>query len=253
MSLEWRLKPGFGTQKKCSFPLNRGVPSIEVTNKKVMYVNIFLGLPWVFRQYGDVRRGSIVFDIRLNSNKTYNNYKLQSIYYYAYLNRSLMHPHCVHSYAHPMDGVDNSQRNLHFPDTEHRPAKSFHFLDQTVHCVEHWQQTNTQVDDRQLEHHFYPNYRHKPFPRYRCNRSPLCPLQAHFLQSVSKVLVYKLEVNSYLGFENKTNNHIPPSVILSCIQNILKWKTMSFCVICTELLRCYSTRVSKKLAEYCEM
>ena len=117
-----------------------------------------------------------------------------------------MHPRCVHSYAHPMDCVDNSQWNLHFLDTEHHPAKSFHFLDQTVHCVEHWQQTNTQVDDRQLEHHFYPNYRHKPFPRYRCNRSPLCPLQVHFLQSVSKVLeyiVYKLEVNSYLGFEKQ--------------------------------------------------
>ena len=45
MSLEWRLKPGLGIQKKCSFPQNRDVPSIEVTNKKVMFVNTFLGLP----------------------------------------------------------------------------------------------------------------------------------------------------------------------------------------------------------------
>ena len=148
-----------------------------------------------------------------------------------------MHPHCVHSYAHPMDCVDNSQRNFHFLDTEHCPAKSFHFLDQTVHCVEHWQQTNTRVDDRQLEHHFYPNYRHKQFPRYLCNRSPLCPLQAHFLQSVSKLLVHKLEVNSYWGFgeqtnkAKKTNNSISPSVILSCTQSILKWKTSYFCLI----------------------
>ena len=164
-----------------------------------------------------------------------------------------MHPHCVHSYAHPMDGVDNSQWNSHFPDTEHRPAKSFHFLDQTVHCVEHWQQTNTQVDDRQLEHHFYPNYRHKPFPRYRCNRSPLCPLQAHFLQSVLKLLLYKLEVNCYLGFKKQTNNSIPQSVILSCTENILKLKTSSFFVICTERLRCYSTEVCKEIGEYCEM
>ena len=142
-------------------------------------------------QYRGVRRGSIVIDIRLNSNNRYdNNYKLQSIYYYAYLNRSLMHPHGVHSYAHPMDGVDNSQWNFHFPDTEHRPAKSFHFLDQTVLCVEHWQQTNTQVDDRQLEHHFHPTYRHKQSPSYLCNRSLLCPLQAHFLQSVSNLLVW---------------------------------------------------------------
>ena len=164
-----------------------------------------------------------------------------------------MHLHCAHSYAHPMDGVDNSQWNFHSPDTEHRPAKSFHFLDQTVHYVEHWQQTNNQVGDRQLEHHFYPSYRHKQFPRCRCNRSPLCPLQAHFLQSVSKLLLYKLEVNSSLGFENQTNNSIPPSVILSCTQNILKWKTSSFFVICTEGLRCYSTKVCKEIGEYCEM
>ena len=139
-----------------------------------------------------------------------------------------MHPHCVHSYAHPMDGVDNSQWNSHFPDIEHRPAKFFHFLDQTVHCVEHWQQANSQVDDRQLEHHFYPNHRHKPFPRYLCNRSPLCLLQAHFLQSVLKFLLYKLQVNAYLGFEKQRNNSIPQSVILSCTQNILKLKTSSF-------------------------
>ena len=176
--------------------------SIEVRSKKVMYVNNFLGLPWIFLQYRGVRRGSIVTDIRLNSNNRYdNNYKLQSIYYYAYLNRSLMHPHGVHSYAHPMDGVDNSKWNFHFPDTQHRPAKSFHFLDQIVHCVEHWQQTNTQVDDRQLEHHFHPNYGRKQFPSYLCNRSLLCPLQVHFLQSVSKLLVYKVQVNSYLGFK----------------------------------------------------
>ena len=36
---------GFGTQKKCPFPVNRDVPSIEVTNKNVMYVNMLLGLP----------------------------------------------------------------------------------------------------------------------------------------------------------------------------------------------------------------
>ena len=145
-----------------------------------------------------------------------------------------MHPHCGYSHAHPMDDVDNSQWKFHSPDTEHRPAKSFHFLDQTLHCVEHWQQKDTQVDDRQLEHHFYPSNRHKPFPRNHCNRSPLCPLQAYFLQSVSKFLVYKLEVNSYLGLQNKrsekTNSSIPPFVILSCTQNILKWKTLSFCV-----------------------
>ena len=154
-------------------------------------------------QFRGASRGSIVIDIPLNSNKSYNTYKLQSIYYYAYLNRSLMHPHGVHSYAHPMDCVDNSQWNFHFPDTEHRPAKSFHFLDQTVHCLEHWQQKDTQVDDRQLEQHFHPNYRHKQFPRYRCNRSPLCPLQANVLQSV---LVYKLDtINSYFGLETNIN------------------------------------------------
>ena len=155
-------------------------------------------------QYGGIPRGSFVIDIQLNSKTSYNNYNYNL--FITYLNTSLMHPHGVHSYAHPMDGVDNSQWNFHFPDTEHRPAKSFHFLDQTVHCVEHWQQTNTQVDDRQLEHHFYPNHRHKQFPRYRCNRSPLCPLQANFLQSVSNLLVYKLNaINSNFGFERNSN------------------------------------------------
>ena len=36
MCPEWKLNPGFGTQKKCPFLLNRGVPSIEVTNTKIM-------------------------------------------------------------------------------------------------------------------------------------------------------------------------------------------------------------------------
>ena len=31
VSPEWRLNSGFRTQKKCPLPLNRGVPSIEVT------------------------------------------------------------------------------------------------------------------------------------------------------------------------------------------------------------------------------
>ena len=35
VSPEWRLNLGFGTQKKCPFPLNRGVPSIEVTKQKL--------------------------------------------------------------------------------------------------------------------------------------------------------------------------------------------------------------------------
>ena len=36
VSPEQRLKPGFRTQKKCPFPLNGGVPSVEVTNIKIM-------------------------------------------------------------------------------------------------------------------------------------------------------------------------------------------------------------------------
>ena len=36
------VKPGFRDQKKCSFPLSRGVPSIEVTDTKItVHVNIF--------------------------------------------------------------------------------------------------------------------------------------------------------------------------------------------------------------------
>ena len=37
VSPKWRLNPGFGIQKKCSFPLvNRGVPPFEVANTKIM-------------------------------------------------------------------------------------------------------------------------------------------------------------------------------------------------------------------------
>ena len=38
VSPEWRLNPGFGTQKKSPFPnaLNRGVPSIEVIDTKTV-------------------------------------------------------------------------------------------------------------------------------------------------------------------------------------------------------------------------
>ena len=36
VSSEWGLNLGFATQKKCPFPLNRGVPSIKLTNTKIM-------------------------------------------------------------------------------------------------------------------------------------------------------------------------------------------------------------------------
>ena len=35
ISPEWRLNPGFGTPKRCRFPLNQGVPSIEETGQGV--------------------------------------------------------------------------------------------------------------------------------------------------------------------------------------------------------------------------
>ena len=34
---EWRLNPGFRTQKKCPFPLISSVPSVEVTNIEIMW------------------------------------------------------------------------------------------------------------------------------------------------------------------------------------------------------------------------
>ena len=40
VSSEWRLNPGLGIHKKCPFLVNRGVPSIEVTNTNI-HVNIF--------------------------------------------------------------------------------------------------------------------------------------------------------------------------------------------------------------------
>ena len=49
VSPEWRLNSGFGTQKKCPFPLNRSVPSLEVTDAKIMWT-IFgtkVCVPWM--------------------------------------------------------------------------------------------------------------------------------------------------------------------------------------------------------------
>ena len=51
VSPEQRLKPGFRTQKKCPFPLNGGVPSVEVTKD---YVNIFAGPNFVSPERGYV-------------------------------------------------------------------------------------------------------------------------------------------------------------------------------------------------------
>ena len=39
VSPEWRLNPGFRTKKTCPFPLNRGVPSIQVTDIKIMWTS----------------------------------------------------------------------------------------------------------------------------------------------------------------------------------------------------------------------
>ena len=37
VSPEWRVNPGFVTQKKCPFPLNRRVPTTEVKDTKIMW------------------------------------------------------------------------------------------------------------------------------------------------------------------------------------------------------------------------
>ena len=49
VSPEWRLNLGVATQKKCPFPLNRSVPSLEVTDAKIMWT-IFgtkVCVPWM--------------------------------------------------------------------------------------------------------------------------------------------------------------------------------------------------------------
>ena len=61
---EWRLNPGFGIKKECPFPLNRGVPSIKITNTNI-YVNIFPGpnfvsLEWRCSFYSGVQRQEVL-------------------------------------------------------------------------------------------------------------------------------------------------------------------------------------------------
>ena len=46
VSPEWSLNQGFGTKKKCPFPLNRGVPSIKVSQRRgsTVFVSSLVGL-----------------------------------------------------------------------------------------------------------------------------------------------------------------------------------------------------------------
>ena len=75
------VKAGFQDPEKVFLSLNRDVPSIEVTNKKGYVREHFPETPLNFPFNSDVsREGPLVIDIRLNSNKSYNDYKLQSIY-----------------------------------------------------------------------------------------------------------------------------------------------------------------------------
>ena len=65
---EWKLNPGFGTQKKCFFPLNKSIPSIEVTNTKILWTffrdqilsPLNGAVPWIEVSQ---RRGSTVLSI----------------------------------------------------------------------------------------------------------------------------------------------------------------------------------------------
>ena len=54
VSAEWRLNQGFGTQKNCPFPVNRGIPSTEVTKQRLYdhfsgtkFVSLNGGVPWI--------------------------------------------------------------------------------------------------------------------------------------------------------------------------------------------------------------
>ena len=65
---EWKLNPGFGTQKKCFFPLNKSIPSVEVTNTKILWTffrdqilsPLNGAVPWIEVSQ---RRGSTVLSI----------------------------------------------------------------------------------------------------------------------------------------------------------------------------------------------
>ena len=65
---EWKLNPGFGTQKKCFFPLNKSILSVEVTNTKILWTffrdqilsPLNGAVPWIEMSQ---RRGSTVLSI----------------------------------------------------------------------------------------------------------------------------------------------------------------------------------------------
>ena len=50
LSPKWKLNKGFGTQKKCPFPLNKGVPPKDVTDGIVMSGAHQMG-SWLFEHF----------------------------------------------------------------------------------------------------------------------------------------------------------------------------------------------------------
>ena len=72
VSPEWRLNPGFRTKKTCPFPLNRGVPSIKVTDIKIMWTSFpdqilgpLYGVSLKVFRYSFLRRPDRYFSVAL--------------------------------------------------------------------------------------------------------------------------------------------------------------------------------------------
>ena len=64
---EWRLNLGFGNLKKCPFPLNRNVPSMEATDTKItLNVNKFPGPNFVSPEWGFSKGGGFTVSINLS-------------------------------------------------------------------------------------------------------------------------------------------------------------------------------------------
>lgn len=82
VSPEWRLNQGFGTQKKRPFPVNRGIPSTEVTKQRLYdhfsgtkFVSLNGDVPWIEVPQ---RRGSPVdINILIMSIQLYSLSRLQ--------------------------------------------------------------------------------------------------------------------------------------------------------------------------------
>ena len=81
-----------------------------------------------------------------------------------YLNTSLQHPHCEHSYFHPILRVCSQTGQTRCHSRQHHPSKWGHILAQSVRTDELQQQTHSSAAYKPLPHRPCPSSHHTQCP-----------------------------------------------------------------------------------------